>query len=55
MLVWPLQKFDERYICMSDYYNFKERSDIDKNFSNNFDVVISLPKYLFDVFWDLGK
>ena len=40
---------------MADCYKFKEKADIDKNFSNNLDIVISLPKYHLDVFWDIGR
>jgi hypothetical protein len=55
LLAWPLQKFDERYICMADCYKFKEPAEITKNFNNNLDVVIEMPKFHTDVFWDLGK
>lgn len=55
LLAWPLQKFDERYICMSDCYKFKEPAEIAKNFNNNLDLVIEMPKFHTDVFWDLGK
>lgn len=40
---------------MADCYKFKERSDIDKNFTNNLDIVISLTKFHTDVFWDIGR
>ena len=53
-MAWPLQKFDERYICMADCYKFKERADIDKKFSNNLDIVLTMPKFHTDVFYDLG-
>ena len=39
---------------MADCYKFKERADIDKKFSNNLDIVISMPKFHTDVFYDLG-
>jgi hypothetical protein len=39
---------------MADCYKFKERSDIDKKFSNNMDIVLTLPKFHTDVFYDLG-
>lgn len=55
LLAWPLQKFDERYICMADCYKFKEQSEIYRNFSNNLDINIQMPKFHTDVFWDLGK
>lgn len=55
LLAWPLQKFDERYICMADCYKFKEPAEITKKFNNNLDVIIEMPKFHTDVFWDLGK
>jgi hypothetical protein len=39
---------------MADCYKFKERADIDKIFSNNLDIVITMPKFHTDVFYDLG-
>jgi len=53
-MMWPLQKFDERYICMAECYRFKEIEDIDRNLENNFSLGITMPKYHTDVFWDLG-
>lgn len=37
---------------MADCYKFKERSEIDKNFSNNLDIVVIFPKFHSDVFYD---
>lgn len=39
---------------MADCYKFKERADIDKKFTNNLDIVLTLPKFHTDVFYDLG-
>lgn len=51
LLAWPLQKFDERFICLADCYKYKHQGDILKNFSNNLDIVIDMPKFHTDVFW----
>jgi hypothetical protein len=55
LLVWPLQKFDERFICMGECYRYKEQKDIDRNFENNLNIVVEMPRYHTDVFWDLGQ
>ena len=54
MLAWPLKKFDERFICMADYYRVKHQKEIRSNFSSNLDIVIELPRYHTDVYWDIG-
>ena len=53
LLPWPLKKYDARFICMADCYKFKGIDDIDKNFCNNLDIVLELPKHHTDVFWSL--
>jgi hypothetical protein len=40
---------------MADCYKFKRPTDILGNFNNSLDIVISMPKFHTDVFWDLGK
>jgi len=55
LLAWPLRQYDDRFICMTDCYKFKYPSDIDNNFNNNLDIVIKMPTYHTDVFYDLGK
>lgn len=40
---------------MTDCYKFKEPAEITKNFNNNLDLIIEMPKFHTDVFWDLGK
>lgn len=55
VLCWPLQKFDERFICMTDCYKYKHQQDINRNFNNNLDIIIKMPLFHTDVFWDLGK
>ena len=36
---------------MADCYKYKHLSDIQKNFSNNLDIILELPKHHTDVFW----
>lgn len=55
LLAWPLKKIDERFICMTECYRYKRPDDIKKNFINNLDIVIQLPKYHTEVLWDLGE
>ena len=55
LLAWPLRQYDDRFICMTDCYKFKHSNDIDNNFANNLDIVIKMPTYHTDVFYDLGK
>jgi hypothetical protein len=40
---------------MADCYKYKHPNDILRNFNNNLDIVIEMPKYHTDVFWDLAK
>lgn len=54
MLAWPLQKYDPRFICVGDCYKYKHQSDIEKNFDNNLDVFIQMPKFHQDVIWNIG-
>lgn len=54
LLAWPLEKIDERYICMGDYYKYKEKTDIDYNFTNNLSIDLKMPLFHQEVFWDLG-
>jgi len=54
LLAWPLKRFDERFICMADYYRVKHQKEIKNNFNSNLDIVIDLPRYHTDVYWDIG-
>ena len=54
LLAWPLKKFDERFICMADYYRVKQPKEIRSHFNNNLDIVVELPRYHTDVYWDSG-
>ena len=40
---------------MADCYKYKRPNDILGNFNNSLDIIIGMPKYHTDVFWDLGK
>jgi len=40
---------------MADCYKYKQLSDIQKNFSNNLDIVLELPKHHTDVYWYPAK
>lgn len=54
LLVWPLQKYDERFICMGECYKYKRITDIQRNFENNLSITLEMPKFHTDVFYDLG-
>lgn len=42
LLAWPLERCDDRYICMGDCYMYNNKNEIDYNFTNNLDVVVEL-------------
>lgn len=52
--MWPLQKFDDRFICLGECFKYKKITDINRNFDNSLNIVFDMPKYHTDVFWDLG-
>ena len=39
---------------MTECYKYKDIKDINRKFDNNLNIVIEMPKYHTDVFWDLG-
>ena len=53
LLAWPLEKFDERYVCMSEYYKSKSKADVDYTFTNNLEVNLKMPRFRSEVFYDL--
>ena len=38
LLAWPLDKNDDRFVCMGDCYRYYDDEEIDNNFNNNLDV-----------------
>ena len=55
LLLWPLEKFHPRFVCVTECYRYKHISEIERNFDTKMNVVISMPIYHTDVFWNLGK
>lgn len=55
MLAWPLRKFDPRFICIGEYYKYKDLKDIENNFENNLDLFIQMPEFHSEVLWNLGS
>jgi hypothetical protein len=39
---------------MAECYKYKHQSDIKRNFKNNLDIIIEMPRYHAEVLWDLG-
>ena len=39
---------------MAECYKYKHQSDIKRNFKNNLDIIIEMPRYHTEVLWDLG-
>jgi len=52
LLPWPFYKFDQRYICMAEYYKVNNKKEVKNHFNSNLDIVIDLPRYHTDVYYD---
>ena len=38
VLVWPLKKFDARFVCMGDYYRIKDPREMNNGFDKSLQI-----------------